>query len=117
LQTTTGLTLQEAFRRAQGILANISDYTVNPKYFIAESETHLYEKLCKIAREAPQLLKIHDYHQLMAQLADIKQPLDQFFELKINDDNPQIRENRLALLQDLVRQTLIIADLSQLEGL
>lgn len=117
LQTSTGSALQEAFKRAHGILANMSDHTVDPNRFVAASETNLYEYLRKIALDSPELLSAHNYQKLMAQLADIKQPLDQFFELKINDDDPLIRQNRLALLQDLVRQTMIIADLSQLEGL
>ncbi len=117
LKTPAGAALQEAFRRAHGILAGVSDLGVMPERFVSESETQLYQHLRTIAEVAPQLLKSHHYHQLMAQLADIKQPLDQFFELKINDDDPIIRQNRLALVQDLVRQTLIIADLSQLEGL
>jgi glycyl-tRNA synthetase beta chain len=116
LQTGVGGALQQAFGRAYGILGTREKSAVIPERFVAESERILYEKLQQIAEHAPKLLAKHDYQGLMQQLASLKQPLDHFFELKVNDDNPDIRENRLALLQALVHQTLVIADLTQLEG-
>jgi glycyl-tRNA synthetase beta chain len=53
----------------------------------------------------------------MAALAGLRAPVDAFFEaVKINDDNPVIRRNRLNLLHRLCALALQTADLTRIEG-
>ena len=53
----------------------------------------------------------------MAQLASLRTFVDSFFEsLKVNDDNKDIRANRLGLLGKLRIQTELIANFSKIEG-
>jgi glycyl-tRNA synthetase beta chain len=50
-------------------------------------------------------------------LAKLRAPLDAFFEgVMVNDENPDIRNNRLALLNNLREFTLQIADFSKIGG-
>jgi glycyl-tRNA synthetase beta chain len=53
----------------------------------------------------------------MTHLAKLREPVDAFFEhVMVNDDDPAIRANRLALLAD-IRDTLHrVADFSLIEG-
>lgn len=69
-----------------------------------------------ISSQCQGYLERHDYANLMQILANLKDPIDAFFNLKINDDNPAVRQNRLALLAMMIEQTSIIADFSKLEG-
>lgn len=119
LVSDAGLSLKSAFRRAYGILPKNStavSHSVQPQLFTEAIETALYSELQTITTRCNVLLQNHDYGQLMKILANLKEPIDAFFELKINDDNPDIRNNRLALLQMMISQTAIIADFSKLEG-
>jgi glycyl-tRNA synthetase beta chain len=50
-------------------------------------------------------------------MAKLRAPVDAFFDkVKVNDDDPKVRENRLKLLARL-RDTLhLVADFSKIEG-
>lgn len=52
---------------------------------------------------------------LLRTLVDLSQPIDQFFvDVMVMDPDPALRDNRLALLQQLHRQMNLIADLGTL---
>jgi glycyl-tRNA synthetase len=54
---------------------------------------------------------------LVATLRDLQTPINQFFnDVLVMDEDPRVRENRLALLQRIAALAHGIADLSQLEG-
>ena len=53
----------------------------------------------------------------MGVLANLRAPVDAFFEgVKVNDDDPAIRANRLNLLARLVADAHLVADFSKIEG-
>lgn len=120
LSTESGLALQAAFRRAHGILIKDGqgiDYgTVKEALFSEPVEGQLHGLLIKAAGECQPLLDRHDYRGLMGILADLRTPIDQFFEVKINHEDPAIRNNRFGLLGLLVSQVNAIADFTKLEG-
>lgn len=118
LASDSGSSLTATFRRAYGILPkkNETNHIVNPQLFQHDVESALYHELQTVTDRCKSLLQMHNYSQLMKILADLKAPIDAFFDLKINDDNPEIRTNRLALLQLMVNQTAVIADFSKLDG-
>ncbi|MBL9010749.1 MAG: hypothetical protein JNL56_06175, partial [Alphaproteobacteria bacterium] len=50
-------------------------------------------------------------------LADLRMPVDAFFELvKVNDDDPAVRINRLNLLARIKQAAHLVADFSRIEG-
>jgi glycyl-tRNA synthetase beta chain len=53
----------------------------------------------------------------MESLSTLRSAVDSFFEgVKVNDDNPKIRENRLKLLNEIRSATRAVADFSKIEG-
>ncbi len=57
------------------------------------------------------------FDQAMGVLANLRAPVDAFFEgVKVNDDDPAIRANRLNLLARLVADAHLVADFSKIEG-
>ena len=63
---------------------------------------------------APLLTK-HDYNGILEKLAELKDPVDQFFEdVMVMTDDMALRQNRLALLDKLQKLFMNVADISQL---
>lgn len=124
LETSDGHALQSAFRRANGILMteqkkDNKSYTgihLSSKLLLEPQELTLFSAVENISKEAEPLLEKHDYASLMVNLSQLRSHVDAFFDLKVNDDNPEVRLNRLELLGLLVNQTSIIADFSKIEG-
>lgn len=121
LDSDSGLALQGAFRRAYGILSKEKwerDVTVdlNLTLFQENSEKKLYEQLSLVNQHCQTYIEQRDFTGLMNLLSGLRAPVDDFFELKINHDDPMIRTNRLALLGLFVQQSSLIADFSKLEG-
>lgn len=120
LKSDSGISLQVAFKRAQGILAksniNLTSYSLNLNELKDPAEQNLLSHLNILSDKAPQLLTAREYKKMMQILADLRPIVDDFFTLKINDDNEAIRLNRFALLQRLTNQTKVIADFNHLEG-
>ena len=67
------------------------------------------------AIEAP--MQAEDFAGVMAELAKLRGPVDAFFEaVMVNDEDPNVRANRLALLTE-IRETLHrVANFSKIEG-
>ena len=123
LNTEDGDSLLSAYRRAAGILKDAEKSyqkgfsgEYHPETLTEIQEKVLAEKLSEVADAAQPHLSKHKYVAAMGELAKLRQPVDAFFELTINDDNQQVRENRLELLADLKKQTMAIADLSKIEA-
>ena len=58
-----------------------------------------------------------DFEGAMATLADLRAPVDAFFEaVTVNDKDPALRENRLKLLDEIRAATRGIADFDQIVG-
>jgi glycyl-tRNA synthetase beta chain len=58
-----------------------------------------------------------DYAAALSRLAQLKEPVDNFFDnVMVNCEDLQLRMNRLALLDLLAQQFLQIADISKLQS-
>ncbi|MDQ7091807.1 MAG: glycine--tRNA ligase subunit beta [Methylococcales bacterium] len=63
------------------------------------------------------LLETHNYEAALSRLAQLKEPVDNFFDnVMVNCDDVSLRANRLALLNLLAQQFLQIADISKLQA-
>ena len=120
LKSPQGVALQSAFRRANGILIqekiSLEENNLCKADFPIAQEQNLYEQLTACFQKSDQLLKEHNYTQLMDELSNLKEAVDDFFTLKINHEDPIIRARRLKLLAYLNCQIKPIADFTQLEG-
>ena len=80
-------------------------------------EIELLELAQKSANDIKPLLEKRDYQATLNRLAELKQPVDAFFDgVMVNCDDLELRANRLALLNFLSEQFLTCADISKLQA-
>lgn len=80
-------------------------------------EIELLELAQKSAADIKPLLEKRDYQATLNRLAELKQPVDAFFDgVMVNCDDLELRANRLALLSLLSQQFLTCADISKLQA-
>ena len=81
------------------------------------AERALFERLQSTERVVNPALKRREYGSALTQLAQLREPVDAFFDsVMVMIDDEQLRKNRLALLSRLRALFLQIADLSRLPG-
>lgn len=79
------------------------------------AERVLFEELRKTSLHATTLFRQGDYTGYLKTFAVLKSPVDAFFDsVMVMVDNAALRQNRLALLEDLRREMNRIADISKL---
>jgi glycyl-tRNA synthetase beta chain len=117
-----GADLLTAYRRAANIL-RIEDRkdgphntAPDPDRFVEPAETDLHHEL-NAMHELDHRLAAEDYGAAMSAMARLRPPLDAFFEkVTVNAPEPELRRNRLCLL-NRVRATMDrVADFSRIEG-
>ncbi|WP_428486105.1 glycine--tRNA ligase subunit beta [Rhodopila sp.] len=122
LSTPDGADLLAAYRRAANIL-RIEDRKDGPHealpdndYLREPAETVLANVLQSM-REVPSLLLRQDYAAAMTMTARLRSPLDAFFDkVTVNAPEPELRRNRLRLLNQVRSIMDQIADFSRIEG-
>ncbi|MCY3831336.1 MAG: glycine--tRNA ligase subunit beta [Rhodospirillaceae bacterium] len=80
-------------------------------------ETDLSRALDTAAAGAQRALEKEAFGEAMTALADLRDPIDRFFdEVTVNDPDPALRENRLLLLSSIRAVMDSVADFSRIEG-
>jgi glycyl-tRNA synthetase beta chain len=83
--------------------------------FVEAKETALFAALSDIAPRADTAFAAGDYTASLQALAALKAPVDDFFDhVMVNADDPALKANRLALLNQLHRTMNRVADISRL---
>ena len=124
LNTDEGANLVQGFKRANNILkqAELKDgveysYGADFKYAETDEEKVLFAALDQAAEAITASLALGDHVGAMAAMAELRHPVDAFFEaVQINVDNEVLRRNRLNLLSRIRSVCGQVADLAQLEG-
>lgn len=111
--------LAAANKRVSNILSKsgtTSDNTeVNTHLLVEAPEKLLARSLKEIAGDNRLALEQGDYGTALTRLATLRGPVDDFFDnVMVNAEDPDQRANRLALLAELRRQFIAVADISQL---
>lgn len=109
--------LAVAFKRVANILKGAAPETggPDPERFSESGERALWSAYGDIEGRAQELLDSRDYDGALATLAELRAPVDQFFDaVLVMDKDPKVRENRLALLSRINRTFTRIADFRQL---
>jgi glycyl-tRNA synthetase beta chain len=79
------------------------------------AETALFESVVKAQKAVAPLLESRDYTKVLTTLADLRDPVDGFFDdVMVMTDDEALRNNRLALLAELRAMFLNVADVSRL---
>ena len=120
LRTKDGADLLAAYRRAANILRieNRKDgpHEGAPTAGTEPAEAALYSALASLA-DVTRLLQQEDYSTAMATTARLRAPLDRFFDqVTVNATEPELRRNRLRLLNEVRSVMDQIADFSRIEG-
>ena len=80
-------------------------------------ESALANALASVRSDAGAALKAEDFTGAMASLSSLRAPIDAFFEhVIVNDPDPSLRRNRLALLAGIRATLNQVADFSRIEG-
>ena len=86
--------------------------TINSELFLEKEEQNLYNIYWQVAQLAAKG-EDYDFEELYQQLCELITPVHNFFEaVKIMVDNPQIRKNRLCLLQNILEELSKLGQLS-----
>ncbi len=107
--------LAASFKRIENILEQAklnSAPPPNPDLLAAGPEKDLYEAWQRVSAQTRQS---GSYRDKLAAIASLRPQVDLFFDkILVNDPNPAIRENRLALLYGLLTEFSTIADFSEI---
>ncbi len=110
-----------ALKRMKNILRQASEKTkliamrVDVASLQEDSEKELAALIAPTAAAVEKLSAAHDYERALLEIAKLRPAIDRFFDkvmVMVDDDN--LRANRLALLQTLVREFSTIADFSEI---
>ncbi|MEM9422588.1 MAG: glycine--tRNA ligase subunit beta [Pseudomonadota bacterium] len=123
LKTDGAVDLTAAYKRAGNILkaeakkGELPGGQVDAALLIEPAEKALGASLGTAQGAAAGALKQEDFAAAMAALANLRGPLDTFFEaVTVNADDAALRANRLSMLVGLERLGSAVADLSKVEG-
>jgi glycyl-tRNA synthetase beta chain len=96
-------------------LAHSDLVPLNPSLLQEEAEKQLSDSLNSLETLIAPLLANRDYYAVLEKLAELKQPVDQFFEdVMVMAEDMELRQNRLALLDKLHKLFINVADISLL---
>jgi glycyl-tRNA synthetase beta chain len=98
-------------KKAEGEVGDEPD----PLRCVEDAEKDLVVKVAAIGLDADKAFAAGDYTASLQALAALKAPVDAFFDhVMVNADDPALKANRLALLNQLHRTMNRVADLSRL---
>jgi glycyl-tRNA synthetase beta chain len=124
LDTDDGKNLLAGTKRASNILGieekkdrRAFDGVPNPALYKVDEEKALAKAIDQVKAEAGAAVANEDFAAAMSAMAKLRPAVDAFFDkVKVNDDDPKVRENRLKLLNEIRAATRAVADFSKIEG-
>jgi len=114
--------LAVSFKRIRKILekANISagaGHHVNPDLFESPAERELYSAVRDAASKVQSQKRAGKYQEALEVIAGLRKAVDRFFDgVMVMAENEAVRNNRLALLAELLREFTTVADFSEIGG-
>ncbi len=124
LDSEDGANLLVGYRRAANILRDEEkksgekfDGAVDASLLSEPQESALAEAIDVALPAATKAIEGEDFEAAMAALADLRAPVDAFFDaVMVNDPDANVRANRLRLLNRIREATLAVADFSKITG-
>ena len=113
-KTTAMQKAVQAFTRAGNLAKGPVNTAIDPQYFETDAEKKLYAAYCAAQQKIEKAISAKDYRQTLKIMAQLTQPIDDFFAaVMVMVDNEQVKNNRLALLKAITNLTSHIADLNK----
>lgn len=123
LNSEEGKNLLAGTKRAANILSaeekkgTVVADTIDPALLALDAEKTLFAAVNQAEKDAAQAIQKQDFSGAMIALSALREPVDSFFEdVLVNDENPAVRANRLALLARIRTATNTVADFSKIAG-
>jgi glycyl-tRNA synthetase beta chain len=124
LETEDGANLLTGTKRAVNILrieekkdGKSYDQAPDGSLFVEPQEKALAKVLDEVEQAAASAVANEDFEAAMAAMALLRAPVDEFFDtVTVNAAEPELRENRLRLLNRIRATTQTVADFSKIEG-
>ena len=93
------------------------DKAVDPLLLREDAEKRLFAAVNQAEKDAAEAIQNEDFSAAMLALSALREPVDSFFErVLVNDEDQDIRANRLALLARIRAATGEVADFSKIAG-
>jgi glycyl-tRNA synthetase beta chain len=123
LDSDDGKNLLAGTKRASNILSieekkdkRTFDGTPNASLYKLNEEKALAKAIDQVKGEASAAVAKEDFAAAMSAMAKLRPPVDAFFDkVRVNDDDPKVRENRLKLLNEIRAATRAVADFSKIQ--
>jgi len=124
LDTDDGKNLLAGTKRAGNILSieekkdkRSFDGAPDASLYKLDEEKALAKAIDQVKSEASAAVAKEDFAAAMSAMAKLRPTVDAFFDkVKVNDDDRDVRENRLKLLNQIRAATRAVADFSKIEG-
>jgi glycyl-tRNA synthetase beta chain len=123
LDTDDGKNLLAGTKRAANILrieekkdGKAYDGAPDAALYSLDEEKELAKAIDQVKVEAGAAVAREDFAGAMSAMAKLRPAVDAFFDkVKVNDDDPKVRENRLKLLNEIRAATRAVADFSKIQ--
>jgi glycyl-tRNA synthetase beta chain len=123
LDTDDGKNLLAGTKRASNILSieekkdkRAFDGAPDTALYRLDEEKALAKAIDQVKAEAAAAVAKEDFAAAMGAMAKLRPAVDAFFDkVKVNDDDPKVRENRLKLLNEVRAATRAVADFSKIQ--
>jgi glycyl-tRNA synthetase beta chain len=123
LDTDDGKNLLAGTKRAGNILTieekkdkRSFDGAPDAELYKLDEEKTLAKAIDQVKAEAGAAVAKEDFAGAMSAMAKLRPAVDAFFDkVKVNDDDPKVRENRLKLLNEIRAATRAVADFSKIQ--
>ena len=124
LDSDDGKNLLAGTKRASNILSieekkdkRTFDGAPDAALYGLDEEKALATAIDQVKAEAGAAVDKEDFAAAMSAMAKLRPAVDAFFDkVKVNDDDPKVRENRLKLLNEIRAATRAVADFSRIES-
>ena len=112
--------LAAANKRIRNILKKIDRDNIGEvdiSLFKENAESTLHSALVSLSGDVENLFKDNKYEQALNKLADLRQPVDSFFDdVMVMDKDKKLKANRIALLSRIDSLFMHVADFSRLQS-
>jgi glycyl-tRNA synthetase beta chain len=123
LDSDDGKNLLAGTKRAGNILSieekkdkRAFDGAPDASLYMLDEEKALAKAIDQVKAEAGSAVAKEDFAGAMSAMAKLRPAVDAFFDkVKVNDDDPKVRENRLKLLNEIRAATRAVADFSKIQ--
>lgn len=123
LESDDGKNLLAGIKRASNILSieekkdkRSFDGAPDAALYSLGEEKALAKAIGEVQAEASAAVAKEDFAAAMSAMAKLRPPVDAFFDkVRVNDDDPKVRENRLKLLNEIRSATRAVADFSKIQ--